>query len=88
MDNLQKAGIIVIPAIGIIVTVIIVGSFWIYSSQNGRCIQWSDDLEMKRAELEGRQDSLGGAIDLDGSVGVFRNQFNLEVDRYNTECAY
>lgn len=87
MDNLQKAGLIIIPTIGIVVAVIIVGSFWSYSAENDRCIEWSDEIEMKRAELEGRQDSLGGIVDLDGSVNAFRNQFNLEIDRYNAECA-
>ena len=40
-----------------------------------------------RAELIGRENSLGGGLDSDGSVAVFRNQFNLEADRYNAECA-
>lgn len=42
---------------------------------------------MQRADLNGRQSSLGGTLDLDGQMASSWNQFNLEVDRYNAECA-
>jgi hypothetical protein len=87
LDRIQKAGLVVVPAAVVIVLIILVGSFYITYSENNRCEEWSNEIENMRAELDGRQDSLGGALDLDGSVGVFRNQFNLEVDRYNSECA-
>ena len=39
-----------------------------------------------QAEYEGRDKSLGGQLDLDGSIASMRNQLNLEIDRYNLEC--
>lgn len=82
MDNFQKAGLIVVPAIVVIVIVIIGGTWFSAVSNSERCRQW-----LWRADLEGRQNSLGGALDLDGTVASYRNQFNLEVDRYNAQCA-
>lgn len=63
MDNIQKAGLAVIPAIGVIVTVIIVGSFWSTTAESDRCDEWNNEIEDMRAELYGRQNSLGGAFD-------------------------
>lgn len=87
MDNFQKAGLIVVPAIVVIVIVIIGGTWFSAVSNSERCRQWLDEIENWRADLEGRQNSLGGALDLDGTVASYRNQFNLEVDRYNAQCA-
>lgn len=87
MDNIQKAGLIVIPAIVVVVLVVVVGHLYSVYSESNRCDDWSNEIENMRAELDGRQDSLGGVLDLDGSMAAFRNQFNLEVDRYNLECA-
>ena len=42
---------------------------------------------MVRADLEGRQGSLGGQLDLDGEMASNWNQLNLDIDRYNLECA-
>jgi hypothetical protein len=53
----------------------------------GRCQEWSDEIEMVRADLEGRQGSLGGQLDLDGEMASSWNQLNLDIDRYNLECA-
>ena len=53
----------------------------------GRCQEWSDEIEMVRADLEDRQGSLGGQLDLDGEMASNWNQLNLDIDRYNLECA-
>jgi hypothetical protein len=98
MDNIQKAALIALMAVGFIVSVYVVHTVNSESARveaerqaeeehSSMCDEWSYAIENMRAELDGRQDSLGGALDLDGSVGVFRNQFNLDVDRYNSECA-
>lgn len=69
MDNIQKAGLIVIPVIVVVVLVVVVGHLYFVYSENNRCEDWSNEIENMRAELDGRQDSLGGALDLDGVSG-------------------
>lgn len=98
MDNIQKAALIALIAVGSIVSVYVV---YTINNESARveaekqaeeehynmCLDWSDNIENARAELNGREDSLGGTLDLDGAIASFRNHFNLEVDRYNAECA-
>ena len=93
MDSVQK--VTVMALIGIAAGVLIYAistanseSVRIEAEQehNNMCNNWSDQLEFKRAELEGRQQSLGGQLDLDGAVETMRLQFNLEVEQWNAEC--
>ena len=98
MDNIQKGALIALIAVGSIVSVYVVHTV---NSESARveaeiqaeeehynmCSDWSDSIENARAELNGRDDSIGGTLDLDGAIASFRNHFNLEVDRYNAECA-
>jgi hypothetical protein len=94
MDNVQKAGLVVIPILVTVVVILIVVSIdWgaiagpAINTATGRCNEWSDEIDEMQAEYNGRSESLGGQLDLDGSVAVMRNQLNLEIDRYNLECA-
>lgn len=91
MDNTQKAALIAV--IGVIAGFLGYVVYTVNSEaaaeqeHNDMCNNWSDQLEFKRAELEGRQHSLGGQLDLDGAVETMRLQFNLEVEQWNTECS-
>lgn len=93
MDNVQKAGMVGVSImIGIVGILIFTSIDWseigpIVNTATGRCDEWSDEIEMTRADLNGRQSSLGGQLDLDGQMASSWNQLNLEVDRYNLECA-
>jgi hypothetical protein len=51
------------------------------------CMNWSNQLDDWLADIDGRESSLGGALDLDGSLASNRSQYNLEAGRYNAECA-
>ena len=79
MDNVQKAGIVGVSIVAGVVGILIFTSIdWsgvggsIANTVSGRCDEWSDEIEDMRAELYGREDSLGGQLDLDGAVGTLQ----------------
>lgn len=97
MDKSQRIALYALIAVGVGLTIYVIQ---VFNSESARleaetqareehfemCSNWYDRIENWRADLNGRENSLGGALDLDGSLASYRNQFNLEVDRYNTEC--
>jgi hypothetical protein len=86
MKTGAKVGIIIVSIIG---GLLLIGRLWFVSRMNhmSDCEVMKNNLDHKRANLEGRQGSLGGSLDLDGSMASARNQFNLDVDYYNNKCA-
>jgi hypothetical protein len=75
--------------VGIIVIVIAVAFIVIaVNAQTARsaCSERAQAIERKRADLDARSGSIGGILDLNGDVESARQQFNLDVRQYNTDC--
>jgi hypothetical protein len=90
MNTGAKVGIVILSIIGSLL--LIGGIIWATVGHGVQNIQYHCDerqtqIQNTRAMLEGKQNSLGGMLDLNGDVAAMRAQFNLEVDRYNQECA-
>jgi hypothetical protein len=51
------------------------------------CSDWVERHEDELADINARKESLGGQLDLDGRLSSDIDQYNLDVDRFNLECA-
>jgi hypothetical protein len=98
MDNIQKGALIALVAVAVVIPVYIINTV---NTEQARvdaeqqaveehdimCSNWSLRHEDELADINARQDSLGGQLDLDGRMTSDVDQYNLDVDRYNLERA-
>lgn len=94
LDNIQKGAIIGGIAVVAFVAIWLSLDYAIwgpggvdsYREHGQMCDNWYDSIQDQKAVYEGKLDSLGGALNLGGEISTMRNQLNLDVDRYNSEC--
>jgi len=81
---MNELKIVVVGALAAIAIGIIFGTMSI-NSQN-ECQTRLADLQSQRAQLDARENSIGGSLDLNGELAAAGEAYNAEVQQYNAEC--
>lgn len=60
----------------------------VYSRQQDqqKCLDWGYDIKLKTEQLDARSQSIGGILDLDGTIKSERLALNNEIGDWRDQC--